>query len=70
MPEATVAADLDEPLDVEINLLPKITFYLVSLIDNLADAVYLIICEISNPCIGVNVRLLQDFFTQHRSDAI
>jgi hypothetical protein len=70
MPEATVAADLDESLDIEINLLSEVTFYPVTLINNLADAVYLLIRELSHPSIWVDTGLRQDFFAQSRSNAI
>jgi len=70
MPETTVAANLDESLDIEINLLSEFAFYPVTLINNLADSVYLIISEVSHPGIWIDTSLRQDFLAQSRSNAI
>jgi hypothetical protein len=70
MPKATVAADFDKALDVEVNLLTEITLQLVSFVDNLADTVYLLIRKVFNPCIGVNVGLPQYLLAQGRPNAI
>jgi hypothetical protein len=70
MPEATVAADLNESLYIEISLLSEVTFYPVTLINNLADAVYLLISEVFHPDIWIDTSLCQNFFAQSRSNAI
>jgi len=69
MPDATVGPYIDKPLDVEIDLLPEGAFYPISLVDDLAYAVYLIISEIPDPNIRTDSRLLQYPLAQGRSDA-
>jgi hypothetical protein len=70
MPEATVAADLDESFDAEIYLFPEITLYHVSFVYSLPDAVYLIVGKITNLSIWVDPCFFQDLMAQGRSNAI
>ena len=70
MPEAAVAADLDEPLDVETDLSPEIALNFVPLVDDLSDSVYLVIGEITNLDIRIDPGLRHDPSAQDRANAI
>src|SRR5258708_19274265 len=55
VPEATVGADLLEPLDAESDLAAELTFHLELLVDDLAEAGALLVAELVDPGVGVDV---------------
>jgi len=68
MSKTTIASNIDKPFDVEIDFLPEITFYSISLVNDLAYAVYLIISEIPDFNIRANSRLLKYPSTRGRAN--
>jgi len=59
MPYPTVRANFDEPLYVETDLTPEVTFDLIPLVNDLTDAVDLIIGKILDLNIGIDPDLGQ-----------
>jgi len=70
MPAATVTADFNEALDVQLNLAPEFTLYPVLLVNNLAEAIDLIFGKLTHLGIRVYVALGQNLTAQVRANAI
>src|SRR4029079_13867757 len=68
MPHAPIGADLDEPLDVQRDLSPEVTLDLVAPVDELPEPVDLLLGEITDPRVGVDVRLGQDLLGRRKAD--
>src|SRR5215212_9681759 len=51
VPDPTVAADLHQPLDVEVDLAPQIAFHRVLTVDDLADPVDLFLGQVPHPLV-------------------
>ena len=62
MAHTTVAADLGEPLDVQSDLTPKITFDGVVLINDVTEGGLLIVSQVLYADVGINPRLLKNVF--------
>lgn len=60
MAESSIAANFDEPSDVLLNLLPKVTFDLVLVVDDLAEFSHVLVGELSDLDGGVDSRPLAD----------
>jgi hypothetical protein len=53
MPQTTIAADLDQPLDIHLDFTPQITLDTVPLTNNLAQCRYFCISEITDTRVGM-----------------
>jgi len=53
MPAASITTNLDKPLDVEVDLLPELPLHPISLIDELADTVNLLLTKLSH--LGIRI---------------
>ena len=60
MTQSAVGTDFHEPLDIEGDVLAKISFDPVLLFDQLSDLVDLVIVQITNLCIETDCRLGQN----------
>src|SRR5436309_140322 len=60
VPQAPVGADLDEAFDVQRDFATEVTLDLVAPVDELAQAVDLLLGEIPHPRVRVDVGLGQD----------
>src|SRR5262245_10924908 len=69
MPHAPIGADLDEPLDVQRDLATEVALDLVASVDELAEPVDLLLGEVTDPRVGVDVRLGQDLLGRRKADA-
>src|SRR4051794_14290058 len=69
MAQTAVRPDLDESLDVERDLATEIALDLVAPVDQLAEAVDLLLREIPHPGVRVDVRLRQDLLARRQADA-
>ena len=58
MTDTSVASDLLQTFDVHSDFSTKISFYNLTLIDNCAESLYFIVCQISAAC----VRIYSSFF--------
>ena len=54
MPDASIASDLDEAFDVQLNLTAKVALHVQVFIDVITKLAHLILGEIANPGIGVH----------------
>ena len=70
MAQAAVRADLDEPLDVQRRLATEVALDLVAPIDQLAEAVDLLLGEITDAGVRIDVRLRQDLLAGRQADPI
>ena len=66
MPQPTVAAEIHQSLERQLNLTPKVTFDLISVLDDLSDVHDVLVGQRVNASGPVDLRLLKDL---HRSDA-
>ena len=66
MAHAAVQADLDEALDVQRHLATEVALDLVATVDELAEAVDLLLREVADPRVGVDVRLGRIFWVVRR----
>ena len=70
MPQSTIAADLNESLNVEADFLPEIALHFVLSIYDLANATQFIIGEILDPGIWIDAGLDQNPPAQTGTNAI
>jgi len=63
MARAPVRADFDKPLDIQSYLAAKVALDLVTSVDDLAQAVYLLLGQIADARIRIDVRLDEDLLT-------
>src|SRR4051794_1143802 len=68
MAHPSVRADLDEPLDVQRDLAAEVALHLVAPVDQLAEAVDLLLREVADAGVGVDVRLGQDLLGGGQAD--
>src|SRR5579875_577559 len=68
--EAAVTADLDQALDVQVNLTPKVAFDLVLALDDLSQADDLVLGEVFHLGLGTDLGLLEDLPRECRPDAV
>src|SRR4029079_3634540 len=66
--EAAVGADLDESLDVEGRLAAEVALHLVSAVDQLAQAVDLLLGEIADTGVRIDVGLGKDLLARGQTD--
>ena len=59
--KATVGTDIDQPLDVHCNLLSKITFHLVAVLDHVADCCNLTFREVTGFNVATDIGLITIF---------
>src|SRR5690242_19832884 len=61
MPQAAIAAEVHQPLDVHRVLTPQITFHYVVTVDHFANLQHFLVGELGNPARRRNAHLLHDF---------
>jgi hypothetical protein len=70
MPHATIATDLNKPLDVEIYLFPEFPLNPICPVDELTDTVNLLFTKLLHLGIGIDPGAGEDLLAQGGSDAI
>jgi hypothetical protein len=60
MPHTSIAANLDQALDVKVNLLPELTLNSVLPINVLSEAINLILGKITHPGLWIDTGLSQN----------
>src|SRR3954463_12735082 len=70
MPEAPVAAEIHEALDVELHLAAQIPFDLVVGVEDLADGLHLRVAELLHALVLGDLRLLADMLREGAPDAV
>ena len=60
MPVAAIALDIDEPLDVHRDVLAQVAFDIALVLNDLADAVYLVLVQVLDLLERIDVRLVQN----------
>jgi hypothetical protein len=70
VPEPAIAADFDQPLDVEINIFPELSLDMVLFIDYITKPIDFILGKVLYPDIRGYIRLGQDFIAQRGTDAV
>jgi hypothetical protein len=70
VPEATVATNLNQPLDVHLNFAAKITFNLISPSNEIAQRIHFRFAQVFYPRIGVYAGGRQDRASARRANAI
>src|SRR5690606_20616640 len=68
--QATIAADVDEALDVALHLAAQVAFHHEVLRDVLAQAVHLILEQISHARVGIHARRFHDLFGARAADPV
>ena len=68
MAEAAIRADLDESLDVQRGLAAEVALDLVAPVDQLAQAVDLLLGEVADAGVRVDVRLGEDLLAGGQAD--
>src|SRR6185437_11900191 len=69
MPNPTVAADLDQPLDVHIDLTPEVALDLIVAVDEFTQPRDLFFGQVFHARIGTNARRRQHLLAAGRADA-
>jgi hypothetical protein len=70
MSNTAIAADLHEPLNVQVDLAPKVTLDGVLTVDDLANTVDFFLAELPYPGIGIHIGAVQDTSTDRRTNPI
>jgi hypothetical protein len=70
MPQATVAGDIHQPLDVQLNFPPQIALDPILAINHLANAPNLFLGQVAHPRARVDIGLLEDDHTIRGTDPI
>ena len=60
MAQATIAGDIHQPLDIQLNFPPQIALDAILAINDLANAPNLFLGQIAHPRARVDIRLLED----------
>src|SRR5207249_821911 len=68
--EPAVAADLDQPFDVQVDLAAQVALDLVLAVDDLADSGQLLLGQVAHPRGRVDARLLTDLGGRGRTDPV
>ena len=68
MPQAAVRPDLLQPLDVHRDLAPKIALDIVTAVDDVAQAAYLLVGEVTHARVGIHVCLGEDLLARGQAD--
>src|SRR5690242_5938844 len=69
MPDAAIAVDLDQPLDVHVNVAAEIALDLKVAVNKLAQPRDLVLGQILRPRVRVHPRRGQNLFAGHLTDA-
>jgi hypothetical protein len=69
MTQTSVAADIHEPLDIELNLAPKFAFDFV-LANNLPNAGNFFICPLGHTLVPIDPRFRKDLGSKRWTDAV
>lgn len=70
MTQPAVAPDIHQALDVHGDLTPEIALHPHLFVDNLADAVDLVVCQVTHARVGIDVGALEELLTSMQSNAI
>src|SRR5215470_2451542 len=70
MAQPAVAADVHQPLDVELNLTTQIALNTIFTINDLTNPADLLLSQVAHPRIGVDVRLLEDLRAVRAANAV
>src|SRR6516164_4536879 len=68
--QATVAAEIHQSFDVQLNFAPQITLYHVVAVDDFADLEHLRVGELRNPPPSRQINLAHDILSNLRPDAM
>src|SRR5579883_124249 len=70
VPQAPVAADLHQPLDVQVHLAAQVALDRVLVVDQLADAAHLVLGQLADALRGLDIRPRDDLLCARASDAV
>jgi len=70
MPGTTVATNLNETLDIQVNLFSKFTLNLILPVNNLPETINLVFSKAIRLGLSIDTDLSQNLPTQGRSNAI
>src|SRR3954447_18194862 len=70
VPDATVALDFDQSLDVHADCAAQIAFYRILFVHGLANAVDLFLGQVVDASVGVDIGLRNDLLCAGRPDTI
>ena len=70
MAQAAVAADVDQPLDVHADLAAEVTLDGQVAVDEVAQAVDLLVGQLAHPRVRVDAGLEQQLLARRRADAV
>src|SRR6185503_16400 len=68
MPQAAIAGDIHQLLDIQLNFSPQVALDTILVIHDLADAPNLFLGQIAHPRARVDIRLLEDDHTIRGTD--
>jgi hypothetical protein len=70
MADASVAVDIDQPLDILADLASKIAFHVIVSVNECSQATYLVFSKVLDASIRIDARALQNLVTPGTPDAI
>src|SRR5262245_25981113 len=70
VPQPAVAAEVHQPLDVELHLAPEVALHQVIAVDHLADVQHFLVGELRDPALARDPDLLHDFPGFGRADSM
>ena len=70
MTDAAIAADLHQPLDVEVDFAAKFAFHMVVVVDIFSEFGYVVLVQILDARVGIDARRREDLFGRGQADPV